>query len=1095
MYLGLRAANIWNAMRYSVIVLLIGLCSTTAFGQGRTVTGTISDDSGGGLPGVNVVLKGTSTGSVTDINGGYSISIDGNNATLVISAIGFATQEIAVGARSVVDVTMEVDVEELQEVVVTGYSVDQRRKTPGSVSTIKAEDLRAQPSGNVEQQLQGRVAGVTVITNGQPGTTSQVRVRGYGALGGNTPLYIVDGVPVGSIDWLSPDDIASTTVLKDATAASIYGARAAGGVIVYTTHQGTKGKREMKVTYNGLTGFTTPGEGAGVLNPQEQADWTWAAIRNAWTNEQPMDADGNLIPLSFSHPQYGTGDTPVLPDYLLVGSNSGVTGTVNLASEAANYNIDPDAGSIYQVIRTNRAGTDWYDAITRTGAINRHSIGISGGGDGSRYYVGLGLQDQQGIVLHQRFERYNFRVNSEFDLLPDGALSIGENIQMTYRSTRNVFGADGGSGSSDDENVILAASRMAPAIPVFDEFGGYAGTAAPGFNNPRNPVAELDGQRNNRGFSTQAFGNVYLQAKPIEGLTVRTSFGGQYFNVNFRSYTRRQYENSENNSSFGFTQGAQIFSNWTWTNTITYENKFGDHGVKVLVGQEALNAGFFRGMVGSGINPFSQNPDFVSLSNVQSPVVNGNHTEGVNFSSYFGKVTYDLMDKYIVDFVIRRDGSSRFGSANRYGTFPAVALAWRISDEEFMQGISWLDDLKLRGGYGVIGNSNNVDPNNQFSLFGTNLGASSYDIAGSNSGAAAGFFRSRIGNPNAKWERAVTSNVGIDALFFDGKLDFGIEFWRKDTEDLLFEVPVTVQTGGFASAPSVNVGEMKNTGIDLTIINKGTINNDIGYEITVTGGFLNNEIVAFAPGIDFIEDPDVDFRGIRPVRNAVGQPISSFFGYDVVGLFRDDAEVANSATQAGAAPGRFRFRDVNGDGEITPDDRVFLGSPVPDFTGGLTAKFNYKGFDLELYSFLSVGGEIYNISKVFTHMYPLFPGAAISDAVRDSWTFENPTGDIPIFENVSNFSTNTQSSSFYVEDGSYFRIQNLTVGYNLPASIINNWKLQKVRVTASVNNLVTITGYDGLDPSVGGNADLNFGIDLGNFPITRSVTFGLSVGF
>lgn len=1086
MYLGLRAANLWNAMRYSVIVLLIGLCSTTAFGQNRTVTGKITDDTGEGLPGVNVVLKGTSTGSVTDINGAYSIAVDGNNTTLVISAIGFATQEIAVGARSVVDVTLEVDVAELEEVVVTGYGVDQRRKTPGSVSTIKAEDLRAQPSGNVEQQLQGRVAGVTVISNGQPGTTSQVRVRGYGALNGNEPLYIVDGVPTNSIDWLSPDDIASTTVLKDATAASIYGARAAGGVIVYTTHQGKKGAQKMEVTYDGMTGFTTPGEGAGVLNPQQQADWTWAAIRNAARNagETP----------SFSHPQYGTGDSPVLPDYLLVGSTSGVTGSVNLAAEAQNYNVDPEAGPIYQVIRTNRAGTDWYDAITRTGTINRHSIGIRGGGEGSRYYVGLGLQDQQGILLHQRFERYNFRANSEFDLLPDGMLSIGENIQLTYRSTRSLFGDGGGRGSSDDENVLLAASRMAPAIPVFDEFGGYAGTAAPGFNNPRNPVADLDGRRNDRNYTVQTFGNVYLQAKPIDGLTLKTSIGGQWVGGNARNYTRRQYENSENNSSFGFAQGSFASWSWTWTNTITYERQFGDHRVKVLAGQEALKADAGRGMNASGINPFSQSPDFISLSNVQSPVVNGGHSEGVTFSSYFGKVTYDLMDKYIIDLVVRRDGSSRFGAANRYGTFPAVSVAWRISDEEFMQGITWLEDLKLRGGYGIIGNSNNVNPNNQFSLFTTTLGASSYDITGSNSGAAAGFFRNRIGNPNAQWEQAVTSNIGLDAIFFDGKIDFGIEFWRKETEDLLFEVPVTVQAGEFAAAPSVNIGEMLNTGIDFTIINKGNINGDIGYEVTVNGGFLSNEIVAFAPGIEQIPGPQA-YRGILPVTNIVGNPISSFFGYDVVGIFRDDAEVTNSATQAGAAPGRFRFRDVNGDGEITPDDRVVLGSPVPDFTGGITAKFDYKGFDLEIYTFMSIGAEIYNISKTFTHMYPLFPGAAISDAVLDSWTFDNPTGDIPLFENVSNFSTNTQSNSFYVEDGSYFRIQNLTLGYNLPASFLNNWKISRARITASVNNLMTITGYDGLDPSVGGNADTNFGIDLGNFPITRSFTFGVNLGF
>ncbi len=1066
------------------VVLLIGCFSVGAYAQGRTVSGTITDSNGDGLPGVNVVIKGTVDGTVTDFNGSYSLSVSDNNSVLVFSAIGFRTQEITVGAQSVIDVGLEEDVAQLEEVVVTGYSVDTRRRTPGSVSTIKAEDLKAQPSGNVEQQLQGRVAGVTVITNGQPGTTSQVRVRGYGALGGNAPLYIVDGVPVGSIDWLSPDDIATTTVLKDATAASIYGARAAGGVIVYTTKQGKKGERGMKVTYDGMTGFTTPGQGQDMLNPQEQADWTWAAIRNAARNngEDPV----------FNHPQYGTGTSPVLPEYLLVGGNAGVTGGVNLSSEAANYNIDPNAGSIYQVVRANQEGTDWYDAITRTGTINRHTVGISGGDDGSRYYVGLGLQDQQGIVLHQRFQRYNLRLNTEFDLMP--GLSLGENVQFTYRGLRNLFGADGGSGSSDDENVVLSAVRMSPIIPVYDEFGGYAGTAAPGFNNPRNPVATLDGNRNNRLFNTEAFGNLYLKFEPVENLVFRTSFGGQANSFNRRTYTRRQYENSENNSSFGFFQQSSFGYSWVWTNTASYETKFGVHGIRALVGQEALRVNAGRGMSASGINPFSQSPDFVSLSNVQSPVVNGGHSDGITFASYFGKVTYDYDDKYILDFVVRRDGSSRFGATNRYGVFPAVAAAWRISAESFMSSVTVIEDLKLRGGYGVIGNSNNVNPNNQFNLFGTDLGNSSYDITGSNSSAAAGFYRTRIGNPSAQWERAVTSNIGVDALFLDGRLDVGIEFWRKDTEDLLFQVPLTVATGGFASSPSVNVGEMKNTGIDLTIINKGNFGPGIGYEVTLTGGFLNNEIVAFSEGIEEIQGP-VAYRGILPVLNRVGESISSFYGYDVVGIFSDQAEVNSAATQDGAAPGRFRFRDVDGDGEITVDDRVILGSPVPDFTGGITVKLDYKGFDLELYSFMSVGAEIYNISKVFTHMYPLFPGAAISADVKDSWTFDNPSGSIPLFENVSNFSTNTQSSSFYVENGSYFRLQNMTVGYNVPANILGNWNLSRLRVFGSVNNLFTITGYDGLDPSVGGNADVNFGIDLGNFPITRSFTVGVNVGF
>ncbi|MFT5385590.1 MAG: TonB-linked SusC/RagA family outer membrane protein, partial [Saprospiraceae bacterium] len=965
----------------------------------------------------------------------------------------------------------------------------------GSVSTVKSADLKAVPSGNIEQQLQGRVAGVTVITNGQPGTTSQVRVRGYGALGGNEPLYIVDGVPVGSIDFLSPDDIETTTVLKDATSASIYGARAAGGVIVYTTKKG-KRNQKLKVTYDGMVGVTTPGNGAPVLNPQEQADWTWTAIRNAATQ--------NGVAPQFNHPQYGNGDSPVLPDYLLVGGTNGVIGTVDENAERANYNIDPEAGATYQVVKANPAGTDWYDAITRTALLNRHNLGFSGGTESASFYVGLGLQEQQGILIHQDYSRYNLRVNSEFDLMPN--LRIGENIQMTYRATPILLGGSGGSGSSDDENFILDASRMSPIIPVYDVYGGYAGTAAQGFNNPRNPVAELDGQQNNKNFATQIFGNLYLEFDPIKDLTFRTSIGGQYSSGNGRFYTRRQYENRENNSAFSYTRNSFSGSNWVFTNTLSYKKTFGESDINVLVGQEALSSGKGRFLTASGLNPFSQSVDFVNLSTVSSVAAFEFPGTEVRFASYFGRLNYIFRDKYIFSGVIRRDGSSRFGAENRFGTFPAVSVAWRISDEPFMEGVNIFDDLKLRGGYGIMGNSNNVDPNNQFSLFGTSIGASSYDISGSNSGAVGGFYRTRIGNALAKWERAITTNIGIDALMFNGKLDIGIEFWKKETEDLLFAAPITVMTGGFANAPFVNVGKMENKGIDLQIITKGKISGDLKYEVTLNGGWLKNEIVELAPGIEDLPNRSASYRGITPVLNQVGQPLSAFYGFEVVGLFADQAAVNNAPAQEDAAPGRFQFRDLNGfdengfltgspDGIIDLADRTTLGNPIPDFTGGLTIKLNYKAFELEMYSFASIGNDIYNISKLFTDFYPLFPGAAISDRVKDSWSFDNPNGDIPLFENSSNFSTNTQSNSFYVEDGSYFRMQNITLGYYVPQSVLQKSGLSKLRVFASVNNVFTITGYDGLDPSVGGAADTNFGIDLGNYPITRSWVFGVNLGF
>ncbi|MDH5247706.1 MAG: TonB-dependent receptor [Cyclobacteriaceae bacterium] len=1056
--------------------------------QEKLVTGTVVDENGAGMPGVNVIVRGTAVGSVTDINGAFSLNAKESDV-LAFTFVGYKTQDITVGTQTNISVTLAPDLTSLEEIVVTGYSVDTRRSITGAVSTVKTKDLTAVPSGNVEQQLQGRVPGVTVVTNGQPGTTSQIRVRGFGAFGGNAPLYIVDGLPTQSIEFLNPDDIETTTVLKDAATASIYGARAANGVIVYTTKRGSKSGRKMRITYDGLVGVTDPGKGQATMNPTDFADWSWKAVENTATQL------GNT-PV-FNHPQFGTGSSPVIPDYILRGSQFGIVGSLDLNAEKALYNVTDFNKPIYQVTAANKQGTDWYDEITRPAALSRHTIGISGGSEDSRYYIGLSAQDQDGILIHQHFRRYAARVNTEFNIFKN--LRIGENLQFTYRQVRLLQGGGGGSGSSDDENDILTAFRMPSIIPVYDVFGGYAGTRAGGFNNPRNPVANLDSQQDNKGFQASGFGNIYLEYDPIKDLTIRTSMGGNYGGAYFWSYGRRQYENSENNSSVTYNEGANQFFGWTVTNTVSYKKAFGNHNLDLLVGQEALNTGYGRSIAGQGFDPFSEDRDFVNLSTTtpgSTRTVNSGSGNGTTFSSYFGRLNYSFNDKYLVSAVIRRDGSSRFGSENKYGTFPAFSAGWRLSEENFLQSAAWLDELKLRGGWGIMGNSNNVDPNNQYSLYATSVGASSYPI--NNGGAVEGFYRSRIGNPAAKWEKAITKNIGFDAYLFEGKLDVILDLWQKDTEDLLFEVPITVMNGFNAAPPFVNVGKMQNKGIDLQVITRGNFTPDVRYEFTINGGFLKNEIVELNEGATYLSSADADpsFRGIRPIRNQLGHSISSFFGYEVSGLFQSVEEVAAAPTQAGAAPGRFRYNDINGDGVINTDDRTFLGSPVPKFTGGINFKISYKNFELESYMFASIGNKIWNQSKWFTDFYPSFAGAAISERVKDSWSFTgNKGGDIPIFENVSNFSTNTQANSFYVEDGSYFRMQNITLGYNLPEATLSKLNLAKLRIFASTNNVFTITGYDGLDPSVGGDVDTRFGIDVGNFPITRSWTFGVNLGF
>jgi TonB-linked SusC/RagA family outer membrane protein len=1091
--------NFTNLWRATVCLLLVfSTISGSAFaafdGEGKgapdnpmawRITGTVTDANGEPLPGVSVVLQGSTppVGASTDLNGRFSLSVPETPGTLVVSFIGYVREEASFSGPGEINVSLREDVQALQEVVVTGYSTEERRDVTGAVTTIEPEKMKAVPTGNIEQSLQGRAAGVTVITNGQPGTASVVRVRGFGGFGGNEPLYVVDGVPVANTNFLQPDDIASTTILKDAASASIYGARAANGVIVFTTKKGKKDGK-VRISYDGLTGVTMPGSVNNVVTPQEQADLTWLAIRNT-ARQLGTEPD-------FNHPQYGDGQSPVLPDYLMVGGESGVIGTVNLEEHRDLYNIDPSRGSAYQVIRANKAGTNWYDEITRPAPINRHTLSFAGGSDNSAFYISLGLQDQDGILLNQNMKRYSFRANSSFDI--SDRFRIGENIQATYYSVTGLLGGSGGRGAAGSETVFNEAYRMSPIIPVYDEFGGYAGTAAKGFNNPRNPVANRHRQGDNNNYSLQTFGNIFAELDVVEGLKLRSSLGGGLSNFYYYYYNQPQYENSENNTTYTYGEGSGTNINWTFTNTASYENTFDRHRISLLAGVEALNTGTSRNIGGSGREPFSRDVNYVTLTNTQidGRVVNSSYDRGSNFFSIFGQAKYTFDDKYIFNGVLRRDGSSRFGAENRYGIFPAGSVAWRISEEGFMDGLSWVYDLKIRGGYGQMGNSNNVDPYNQFSLFASSLSRAAYDISGTNNSVQEGFYRSRIGNPAARWETSTTMNAGIDGTFFDGKLDIVFDAWRKDTEDLLYALPVPAVVGSLAASPSINIAEMRNEGLDLMVTTRSEIAG-LGIETTITGSYLHNEIIALAPGTEYFDAGGTRIGNV--IRNQVGRPISSFFGYQVEGLFQSQAEVDAAPTQAGAGVGRFRFADIDGDGEITPEDRTYLGDPVPDFSGGLNLRLTYGNFDLETFMGVFLGVQNYNFSKWFTDFYPSFTGAAIGVNVRDAYSFDGGGNTVPIYENVSNFSTNTQSNSYYVENGNYARLMNLQIGYNLPGGLVSRLRVDRARIYVQGTNLFTITNYSGIDPGVSGAADTSLGIDIGNPPVTRGFNLGVSLGF
>jgi TonB-linked SusC/RagA family outer membrane protein len=552
---------------------------------------------------------------------------------------------------------------------------------------------------------------------------------------------------------------------------------------------------------------------------------------------------------------------------------------------------------------------------------------------------------------------------------------------------------------------------------------------------------------------------------------------------------------SEPEASNTFSEGNAYRFQWVFTNIATYKAQFGVHGLTLLGGMESLNTGAGRFVSGSGINPFSTDLDFQNLSTVQSPQVGSNLFSGVNFYSFFGKVDYNFSEKYYVTGVLRRDGASRFGANTRFGVFPAVSAAWRVTSEPFMQNISWLNDLKIRGGWGEMGNSNNVDPNNQYSLYNSNRGRTFYPIGGQASGVDEGFAASRIGNPDAKWETSETINIGFDASFFNNKLELILDWWKKDTRDLLFQIPLPGVTGNYASAPAVNVASMLNQGIDFQVVTRGNLNTEVSYEVTLNNSFLKNEITSLVDDIDFIASINPGYRGINPIRNAVGQGLSAFYGYKMIGYFNTQAEV-DAATQDGKGLGRFKYEDIDGDGAITPDDRTFIGSPIPKYTGGAVIDLGYKNFSFTTYWYTSIGNDIWNQSKWFRDFFGTFEGSAKGVAAFDSWTPEKGnSAAAPIWESASNLSTSAGANSWYIEDGSYLRLQSLGISYELNDRLLGKLGLGGVKFGLFANNVWTLTGYSGLDPSVGGNADTTFGIDVGNYPVTPQYLFNLALNF
>ncbi|MGI8950574.1 MAG: SusC/RagA family TonB-linked outer membrane protein [Chitinophagaceae bacterium] len=1054
-----------NSVLYKLLHLfLLILFCTNVFAQ-KIVTGSITNKTDNKpIAGATVQIKGTTIGTQTNADGDFTIKVPQENSVLSVTVVGYQTTETSVAGKSNINFSLSQTTSLLNEVVVTGYSAQKKKDITGSVAVVNVTNMKSVPAGSVESALQGQASGVTIINSGMPGGGSNVRIRGITSLGSVDPLVIIDGVQ-GDMHDLNVNDIESIQVLKDAGAASIYGVRGSNGVIVITTKKGKQGR--AKIEYEGYYGIQEPlKNGFNLANPQETANAIWQQQINS-----------GVTPSSV---QYGNGPVPILPDYITPpGAKEGDPNT-----DPSTYNINTN-----QITRANKSGTDWFHEIFKPAATQSHSISVSGGSDKSTYLFSLGYFNQQGTLIQTYLKRYSIRANNQFNI--KNFIRIGENMYGYYKQNPQI-------SNQDENNAISMSYRENPIIPIYDIMRNFAGTKSQGLGNAENPYADQYRTKDDKDYDWEIEGNVYAEVDLLKHFTARTSFGGTLENFYYYSFNYTAYENAEENTNpNSFVEGSGFNSSWTWTNTIKYSNIFGNHSVTFVGGSEAIS-NYGRGMSASRANYFSTNPNYWAL-NTGSPI--GQTNTGAPYKdalfSLFGRLDYGFNDKYLVSVTVRRDGSSALAPQNRFGIFPSFTGAWRISKENFMKDISWINDLKIRGGWGKLGSLSDVNPTNAYSLYSSSSGLSYYDLNGTSNMPLFGFYQSQFGNPNLKWEQDITTNIGFDATVLKEKFDISIDWYKKVISGLLFQ-PSLLNTAGGSAAPFVNLGNIQNTGVDASITYHQNINKDFDFDLT--GTFTTYKSLVVSLPTLYVDYESLGSNRIGAfVRNQIGEPVGAFFGYEVIGLFQSADDVAKSPKQRGAAPGLFKYADINNDGKINDKDRTFFGNPNPKFTYGLDISMSYKNFDLSMFLYGSQGNDVINYIKYWTDFPQVFEGAISKDAVYNSWTPTNTNATVPMLTTAANFSNTTVFNSFYKEDGSYLRCKSLELGYSLSAGALKRIGFYKLRFYVQAANLFTITKYSGLDPELqasdlGDNS--NFGIDFGNYPANqKNYNVGINLNF
>ena len=1032
-----------NLSRLLMSSALCAVC-TMANAQQVNVSGVIKDATGETVIGASVMVKGTKTGTVTDFDGRFHVECT-PGATLVISYIGYQTQEVK--AADGMNVVLQEAANDLNEVVVTGYTTQRKADLTGAISVVSVDDIAKQNENNPIKALQGRVPGMNISADGSPSGTATVRIRGIGTLNNNDPLYIVDGIPTkAGMHELNGNDIESIQVLKDAASASIYGSRAANGVIIITTKKGKEGK--IKVDFDGSIAVSTYAHKMKVLNAKEYGQVMWQAYVN-----DGMDPNTNGLGYRYDW-GYNAQGTPVL---------NGVSMKKYL----------DDAGT------TPAADTDWFDETTRTGVIQQYNVSVSNGSDKGSSFFSLGYYKNLGIIKTSDFNRFSARMNTEYKLLKNKMLTVGEHFTLNRTSEVQAPGGF-------LQNVL----QFNPSLPIYTEDGNYAGPVG-GYPDRYNPVAVLERNKDNRYTYWRMFGDAYLNLNPFKDFNIRTTFGLDYSQKQQRFFTYPVTEGNVANNKNGVEAKQEHWTKWMWNAVATYNMELGKNRIDLMAGME-LNrqddiyfSGYKEGF--SILNPDYMWPD----AGTTNPQAYGGGS-GYSLVSFFGKVNYNYADKYMASFTIRRDGSSRFGKNNRYATFPSVSAGWRINQESFLKKASWIDDLKIRASWGQTGNQE-IDNLARYTLYVSNYGVNesggqsygtSYDIAGTNGGStlASGFKRNQIGNDNIKWETTTQTDLGFDFAFFRNTLYGNFDWYFKKTKDILVNMP-GIAVMGEGSSQWINAGEMENRGFEFNIGYRNQTHFGLKYDVTANISSYRNKITALPTTVA----ANGTFGG-NGVKSVIGHPMGAQVGYVADGIFKSQEEIDNHATQEGAGLGRIRWKDLTGDDKITEADQTWIYNPVPDFTYGFNIYLEYKNFDFTAFFQGVQGVDIISDLKKETDIWAGLNIGFLNKGKRllDAWSATNPDSNVPALS-LSDNNNEKRVSSYWVENGSYLKLRTIQFGYNFPQTIASKLAMQRLRMYVSAQNLFTIksSSFTGVDPE-----NPNYG-----YPIPLNITFGLNVTF